>query len=48
MRTPEMKERLALIGQDPAWTTQDEFAVFLREETAKWRTVIQAGGVKAQ
>ena len=35
MRSPAMKEQLAKIGQDPAWSTPDEFAAFLREETVE-------------
>jgi tripartite-type tricarboxylate transporter receptor subunit TctC len=48
MKTPEMKEALAKIGQDPLWSTPEEFAAFLREETEKWRKVILATGLKAQ
>ena len=48
MRTPEMKEALAKIGQDPAWSTPEEFSTFLVEETDKWRKVIQATGLKGQ
>ncbi len=48
MKAPEMKELLAKIGQDPLWSTPEEFAAFLREETEKWRKVIKATGLKAQ
>ncbi len=48
MRSPQMKERLARLGQDPAWSTPEEFAAFLREETEKWSKVISAAGIKAQ
>ena len=48
LRTPEMKEQLAKLGQEVAWSTPDEFALFLREETEKWRKVIAASGLKAQ
>jgi tripartite-type tricarboxylate transporter receptor subunit TctC len=48
MRTPEMKEQLAKIGQEAAWNTPEEFAAFLREETEKWRKVIPAAGLKPQ
>ena len=48
LRTPEMKEQLARLGQEVAWSTPDEFALFLREETEKWRRVIAAAGLKAQ
>jgi tripartite-type tricarboxylate transporter receptor subunit TctC len=48
MRSAAMKDLLAKIGQDPAWTTPEEFAAFLREETAKWSKVIAASGIKPQ
>ncbi len=48
LRTPEMKEQLARLGQEVAWSTPEEFAAFLREETEKWRKVISASGLKAQ
>ena len=48
MKSPGMKDQLAKIGQDPLWSTPEEFAGFLREETEKWRKVIEATGLKAQ
>ena len=48
MKTPEMKDALAKLGQEVAWSTPEEFAAFLREETEKWRKVIQATGLKGQ
>jgi len=47
MKSPEMKSVLDKIGQDPDWSTPEEFAAFLREESEKWRKVIQATGLKA-
>ena len=48
MRSAEMKDALQKLGQDPAWSTPEELAAFMREETDKWRKVIQATGLKAQ
>jgi tripartite-type tricarboxylate transporter receptor subunit TctC len=48
MKSPAMKETLAKIGQDPLWSTPEEFAAFLREETVKWQKVIKATGLKGQ
>ena len=48
MKTPEMKESLAKIGQEAAWNSPEEFSAFLREETEKWKKVIPAAGLKAQ
>ena len=47
MKSPEMKAVLEKIGQDPDWSTPEEFGAFLREESEKWRKVIQATGLKA-
>ena len=48
LKTPEMKEQLAKIGQEAAWSTPEEFAALIREETEKWRKVIPAAGLKPQ
>jgi tripartite-type tricarboxylate transporter receptor subunit TctC len=48
LKSPGMKDQLAKIGQDPLWSTPEEFAAFLREETEKWRKVIEAAGLRAQ
>lgn len=48
MKSPEVKVLLDKIGQDPLWSTPEEFAAFLREETEKWRKVIKATGIKAR
>ena len=48
VRAPETREQFAKIGQEQAWSTPEEFAAFIRDETAKWRRVIQAAGIKAQ
>ena len=48
MRSPAMKELLAKIGTEPAWDTPEEFAAFLREETAKWSQVIRASHIPPQ
>ena len=46
LRTPEMKERFAGIGTEPWSNTPEQFGAFLREETAKWTTVIKRAGIK--
>lgn len=48
LNTPEMKEAVAKTGQEVAWSTPEEFAAFLREETEKWRKVIDTTGLKPQ
>jgi tripartite-type tricarboxylate transporter receptor subunit TctC len=46
LRTQEMKERFAGIGTEPLSNTPEQFGAFLREETAKWTTVIKSAGIK--
>ena len=48
VRAPETREQFAKIGQEQAWSTPEEFAAFIRDETVKWRRVIQAANIKAQ
>ena len=36
LRSPDVKERLAGQGADPAGGTPEEFLAFLKEEIAKW------------
>jgi tripartite-type tricarboxylate transporter receptor subunit TctC len=48
MSSSEMKDALAKIGQEPAWSTPEELSAFLKEETEKWRKVIQATGLKGR
>jgi tripartite-type tricarboxylate transporter receptor subunit TctC len=48
LRSAETKEQFAKIGQDPVSSTPEEFGTLLRDETTKWRRVIQAAGIKAQ
>jgi tripartite-type tricarboxylate transporter receptor subunit TctC len=48
LRTPEMTQKFAAIGQDVLVSTPDEFSAFLREETTKWRRTIESAGIKPQ
>ena len=46
MHSPELKDRLAAMATDPATNTPEEFAEFLRRETAKWGDVVRKAGLK--
>lgn len=46
VRKPELRERFTNLGIDPAGTTAEEFAAFLRNEVDKWGKVIRAANVK--
>jgi tripartite-type tricarboxylate transporter receptor subunit TctC len=45
---PDMKERLAELGFDPAANTPDEAAAIMRADSAKWTTVIRQAQLKAE
>jgi tripartite-type tricarboxylate transporter receptor subunit TctC len=46
--TPDVRERLAGMGQDAWSSTPEQFAAFLRAEQTKWATVIKTAGIHAQ
>ena len=48
LQTPELKTKYAAIGQDVAWSTPEEFAAFIAEETARWNKAVRASGIKPQ
>ena len=43
-----MKAKYAAIGNDIAWSTPEEFASFIAEETTRWNKVVRAAGIKPQ
>ena len=45
---PDVRERAIASGTEPATTTPEEFAAYIREETKKWGEVIKAGNIKLQ
>ena len=45
---PEVRERVIAAGTEPATTTPEEFAAYIRDETKKWGEVIKAGNIKLQ
>src|SRR5256712_9461509 len=45
--SPDMKDKLSAIGTDPVTSTPEEFAAYLRQETAKWADVVRRAGLKA-
>jgi tripartite-type tricarboxylate transporter receptor subunit TctC len=46
IRSPEFIERLTAEGADPVGDSPEQFAAFLREETAKWNKVIKFANIK--
>jgi tripartite-type tricarboxylate transporter receptor subunit TctC len=45
LKNPELRDRLSAIGAEPAGTTPDQFAAFMRRETEKWLRVSKAAGI---
>ena len=48
LQTPDVKERFATLGADPAPMTPEEFAAMLPPEIKKWATLVKAAGIKAE
>ncbi len=48
LRSPDVKERLAGQGADPAGGSPEEFSAFLKEEIAKWGKVVKEAGISAE
>jgi tripartite-type tricarboxylate transporter receptor subunit TctC len=46
IRSPQLLERLKAEGSDPVGDSPEQFAAFLREETAKWNKVIKFADIK--
>jgi tripartite-type tricarboxylate transporter receptor subunit TctC len=48
LRTDELRERMTAEGLEVVASTPEEFAAYIRSETAKWAQVIKAAGIKPQ
>jgi tripartite-type tricarboxylate transporter receptor subunit TctC len=48
LRLPDVRDRLIADGTEPAPSTPEEFAAYIKSETDKWTRVIKAAGIKPQ
>ena len=46
--TPDMKQRLATIGLEPAAEPVDKTAAYIKSEISKWGRVVTAAGITAE
>jgi tripartite-type tricarboxylate transporter receptor subunit TctC len=47
MQSPDILERIAVLGYEPATTTPQEFSAYIKSEVAKWGKVVKATGIRA-
>ena len=48
LQLPDVKEKLAGVGAEPAGNSPEEFAAFIRSETEKWGRVIRTGKISLE
>jgi tripartite-type tricarboxylate transporter receptor subunit TctC len=46
LRSPDLRERMAALGMEPAPTTPEQFDQLIRSEIDKWSKVVKASGMK--
>lgn len=46
--TPEVKARLAKLGAEPVGSRPDDFAIFMKSESARWGKIITERGIKPE
>jgi tripartite-type tricarboxylate transporter receptor subunit TctC len=45
---PDVREKLAQLGQSPSPAEPEEFGRMIRAEYERWRKVVTAAGIKAE
>jgi tripartite-type tricarboxylate transporter receptor subunit TctC len=48
MKTPAMREFLLAQGAEPAYGSPAELSGFIRNETGRWKKVIDAAGIRLE
>jgi tripartite-type tricarboxylate transporter receptor subunit TctC len=46
IKSPAFKERFAVIGDEPAGGTPEEFAATIAKDSAKWKEVVERSGAR--
>jgi tripartite-type tricarboxylate transporter receptor subunit TctC len=47
LRSPDVRDKLVVQGVVPVGNSPEEFAAFIRAESARWGKVVKAAGIKA-
>jgi tripartite-type tricarboxylate transporter receptor subunit TctC len=48
LKSPEVRDRLSADGAEPVGSAPEEFAAYIRSETAKWAGVIKSAGINPE
>ncbi len=48
LKMPDVRERLAAAGTEPAGNLPEEYAAMIKTDLAKWAQVIKAAGIKPE
>lgn len=47
LAAPDVREKLLVVGMEPATTTPAQFADFIKSEMSKWARVVKSAGIRA-
>jgi tripartite-type tricarboxylate transporter receptor subunit TctC len=48
LKNPELKERMAGVGMEPAGDTPEQFDAFIKSEIEKWAPIVKEAGLKVE
>jgi tripartite-type tricarboxylate transporter receptor subunit TctC len=48
LQEPEVRERISAMGADLVGNSPEQFAAFMRDESAKWAAVVKEASIKAE
>jgi tripartite-type tricarboxylate transporter receptor subunit TctC len=48
LRQPDVKEKIAFAGAETVGNTPEEFAAYIRTETAKYARIVKAANIKLE
>ena len=48
LAAPDVIQRLSSLGSEPAASTSEEFAAYLKQDYARWSSVVKTAGIKVE